>query len=117
MKITGTAPRVVALWGAFNGVLVLTLIGFGEQTLVMALAASMVGLVFIIAAATRLSIARHPVRRRYRQPAHGDSVVIFALGVLVAGLGLAYYPYLAIIAVIPFTMAALRELTVRQERT
>ncbi len=117
MKITGTAPRVVALWGFFNAVLVATLIGFGEQTLVMALAAAMVGLVFIIAAVTRLSIARHPVRRRYRVPAHGDSVVLAALGVLVAGLAFAYYPWLAFIAVVPFTMAALRELTVRQEGT
>ncbi len=114
MKVTATAARTVALWGVFNLVLVCTLLGFGEAGPVMAMAMSMVGLVFVIAALAWLSHRRHPDRSRYRQDANGDSVVIFALGVLLAGFAIAFYPFLAPVALVPIGIAALREISARR---
>ena len=114
MSITRTGARVVALWGLFNAVLVAVLFGFGELAPVLAMAASMVGLVFVIAAVVRAREPREQERNRWREEANGDSVLLFALAVLIAGLGLAFYPYLAILAVAPLTAAALRELSARR---
>lgn len=114
MKITSTPARVVALWGVFNVVLVAVLIGFGEQPTVIAIYASAAGLVEIIAALVWAGARRQERRTRWPQAPDGDSVVIFAAGVVLAGIGVCFYPYLAILAVVPFTLAALREISARR---
>lgn len=113
MKITSTAARVVALWGAFNFVLVIVLIGFGEQPTVIAIYASAAALVEIIAALVWVGARRQERATRWRQAPNGDAVVIFAAGVVLAALGVCFYPYVALLAIAPLGMAALTALSDR----
>ena len=46
--------------------------------------------------------------------ANGDSVLIFTAGVLIMALGIAFYWYVAMIAVLPFTLVAVREISARR---
>lgn len=113
MKITSTAPRVVALWGVFNFVLVAVLIGFGEQPTVIAIYASAAALVEIIAVLVWLGARRQEGRTIWRQAPNGDAAVIFAAGVVLAALGICFYPYVALLAIAPLGMAALTALSDR----
>lgn len=61
-----------------------------------------------------LGARRQGRRITWRQAPNGDSVAIFAAGVLAAALGVCFYPYLAILAVVPFRLAALREISARR---
>ena len=114
MKITSTPARVVALWGVFNVVLVAVLIGFGEQPTVIAIYASAAALVEVIAVLVWVGARRQERRTRWPQAPDGDSVVIFAAGVVLAGIGVCFYPYLAILAIAPFGMALLTEMSGRR---
>src|SRR3954469_16888117 len=66
-----TVPRVVALWGVGNGVLVVVLVGYGENGFAIALYGAVVALLEVVALAAWLSAvrlgergARSPVGRR-----------------------------------------------------
>lgn len=113
MTITSTAARVVALWGGFNFVFVAVLIGMGEQPVVIAIYASAAALVEIIAALVWVGARRQQRRTRWRHAPNGDAVVIFAAGVVLAALGVCFYPYVALLAIAPFAMAALTALSDR----
>ena len=109
-----SAPVVVAFWGLLNAALVATLAGFGEQVTVVIIYASAAALVEIIAAVVWLGVRRERHRSRWPQAPNGDSVLIFIAGVLIMALGLAFYWYLAIIAVLPFTLVAVKEISARR---
>jgi hypothetical protein len=64
VKATATAARTVALWGVCNAILVAVLVGFGENVPVMIMAASMVGLVFVLAAVVWIGARREEGRHR-----------------------------------------------------
>jgi len=109
-----SAPVVVAAWGLLNAALVVMLAGFGEQVTVIIIYASAAALVEIIAAVVWLGVRRERRRSRWPQAPNGDSVLIFIAGVAILALGLAFYWYLAIIAVLPFTLAAVKEISARR---
>ncbi len=117
-RLTGWG--VVALWGAFNAVLVAVLAGFivagyGDSPYDLETYGSSVGLVFLIAGAVWLG------RRRYRhcqygwrQPAGAGSVVLFAIAAMLAWLGLAFGIWIIIIAAFPLLLALLLEYAIRR---
>ena len=116
-----SAALVVAVWGIINGLLVAMLAGFGEQGAVVALYGGAAALVGIIAIAVWAGTRR---RRHLANPArpvwhaaNGDSVVILAIGILIAALGLAFYPYLALAAVPLLILSAAREFSARKSRS
>ncbi len=63
-----------------------------------------------------LALRRRGGRRVWPEPPPGDSVLIFALGVLVAALGWALSWYLTPPAILLFILAALRERKARSKR-
>jgi Cytochrome C and Quinol oxidase polypeptide I len=97
--------------GVFNFAFVCVLIGMGEQPVVIAIYASAAALVEIIAALVWLGARRQERRTRWRQAPNGDSIVIFAAGVVLAAIGACFYPYVALLAIAPLVMAALTELS------
>lgn len=116
-----SAALVVAGWGIINGLLVAMLAGFGEQAAAVALYASVAVLVEVVAFAVWAGTRR---RRHMRNPArpawhaaNGDSIVILAIAILVAALGLAFYPYLALAAILPFILFVMREVSARKSRS
>lgn len=109
-----SAPVVVAFWGLLNAALVATLAGFGEQVMVVIIYASAAALVEIIAVVVWLGLRRERGRSRWPQAPNGDNVLIFAAGVLIMALGIAFDWYLAFIALLPFTLAAIREISARR---
>lgn len=115
-----SAALVVAGWGIINGLLVAMLAGFGEETAVVILYGGAAALVEIIAIVVWAGTRR---RRHLANPArpvwhaaNGDSVVILAIGILVAALGIAFYPYLALAAVPLLLLFITRELSARSSR-
>jgi hypothetical protein len=113
MKLS--APTVVvAGWGLMNVVFVATLAGFGEQPAVIALYASVAATVEILAVLVWIGVRRRARRRTWRRAADGDSVLILAAGFLIAGLGLAFAWYLALLALPVFALAWAREITARR---
>jgi hypothetical protein len=116
-----SAALVVAGWGVVNGLLVAMLAGFGEQVAAVALYASVAVAVEVIAAVVWAGTRRrrhlpNPARPAWHA-ANGDSVVIAAIGILIAALALAFYPYLALAAVPPLILAATREISARKSRS
>lgn len=109
-----SAPVVVAFWGLINAALVAALAGFDEQVTVIIIYASAAALVEIIAAMVWLGARRERGRSQWPQAPNGDSVLIFIAGVAIMALGIAFYWYLALIAVLPFTLAAVREISARR---
>lgn len=114
------AALVVAGWGVFNGLLVAMLAGFGEQAAAVALYGGAAVLVEVIAVVVwvgtrRRRLLRNPARPAWH-PANGDSVVILAIAILIAALGLAFYPYLALAAVPLLILSASREVAARSSR-
>lgn len=108
-----SAAAVVALWGIINGLLVAMLAGFGEQIAVLALYGSVAALVEIIAIAVFMTTRRrqylsNPARPAWHAP-NGDSVLILAVAVLIAAVGLAFYPFLALAAVLPLAVFIIKE--------
>jgi hypothetical protein len=108
-----SAPAVVAGWGLMNVVFVAMLAGFGEQAAAIALYASVAAVVQIFALGVWIGARRRARRRTWRRAADGDSVLILAAGVLVAGLGLAFAWYLALLAIPIIALAGAREITAR----
>ena len=105
---------VVAFWGLLNGALVAILAGFGEQVTVVIIYASAAALVEVIAVAVWLGARRERGRRRWPQAPNGDSVLIFTAGVLIMALGIAFYWYVALVALLPFTLGVIREISARR---
>lgn len=109
-----SAPVVVAFWGLLNAALVAILAGFGEQVTVVIIYAAAAALVEVIAVAVWLGTRRERGRRRWPQAPNGDSVLIFAAGVLITALGIAFYWYVALVALLPFTLSVIREISARR---
>ena len=109
-----SAPVVVAFWGLLNAALVAILAGFGEQVTVVIIYASAAALVEIIAVAVWLGTRRERGRSRWPQSPNGDSVLIFTAGVLIVALGIAFYWYVALVALLPFTLVLIREISSRR---
>lgn len=110
-----SAALAVAFWGVVNGLLVAMLAGFGEGAAPVALYASVATLVELIAVAVWAGTRR---RRRMRNPArpnwhapNGDSILILAAAILIAALGVAFYPYLALAAVLPIAVVIVKEVS------
>lgn len=109
-----TAPLVVAAWGVINGALVAVFAGFGAKWAPLALYASAAFLVEIIAVAVWLTLRRR--RAGWPQRPNGDSIPLFALTILLVGLGIVFYWQLIPVAVIPLWFAITREATGRSNK-
>jgi hypothetical protein len=109
-----SAPAVVAAWGLLNAALAATLAGFGAQAVVIAIYASAAALVEIAAVVVWIALRRAGTPRAWPEPPDGDSVLLFAAAVIVAGLGVAFAWYLALLALLPLTGAVLREVSARR---
>jgi hypothetical protein len=107
------APLVVAFWGLLNGALVAVLAGFGAKPVVLAIYGGAATLVEVIAVIVWLT-QRRAGTRGVRVLPNGDSVLLFAVGVIIAGLSWIFYWQLAPIAVLPFGFAVAREVSVRR---
>ena len=86
-----TVPRVVALWGVANGVLVVMLIGYGESAFAVSLYASAVALIEVVALAAWLSARALPTSAG-RSPAgeRSDAAMVTAIGCAFVGVGLVW---------------------------
>jgi hypothetical protein len=109
------AAGVVAGWGVLNGALVATLAGFGAKPVVLAIYASSAGLVELVAVAVWLRERRGPGSPVWRQAPNGDSVALFAIGVLIFAFGWIVAWPLAVVSIAPFTFALMREISLRRE--
>jgi hypothetical protein len=112
---------VVALWGVFNAVLAAVLAGFvfggiGDSPVDLEAYWSGVGLVFVIAAAAWLARRYQPGQRGWRQPAGTASVVLFAVGALLAWMGVAFGIWLIILGAFPMALAIGLEIAYRRRR-
>ena len=116
MKLLAKPPVVVAGWGILNGVLAVVLIGFGGTALEFPVYLIAAALVVLNAGAVWLVLRGRPGRPVWRQARPGDSVLFFAIGVIVGALGWAFAWYLIPAAVIPFILAFLRERSARRQR-
>jgi O-antigen/teichoic acid export membrane protein len=110
-----SAPLVVAGWGVLNGALVAVLAGFGEQAAVLALYASAAALVEVIALVVWAGVRRRRRHRVWRRAPSGDSMLILAAGIAVAGLGWAFAWWFALASIPVFVLAISREISARQE--
>ena len=111
------AAAVVAGWGALNGALVTVLAVFGAAGTVVAIYGASAGLVEAAAIAFWAGQRRQDRRggqRAGREPPNGDSVLLTALGVLIAGLGWIFAWPLALVALLPFAAALLHEVSLRR---
>jgi hypothetical protein len=104
---------VVAAWGVLNGALVAVFAGFGAKWAPLALYASAAFLVEILAVAVWFSRGR---RTGWPQRPNGDSIPLFALAILIVGLGIVFYWQLAPVAIIPLFFALTREATGRSNK-
>jgi Na+-transporting methylmalonyl-CoA/oxaloacetate decarboxylase gamma subunit len=98
--VTVTVPRLVAVWGAANGVLLAVLIGYGENSFAIALYAAVVALLELIALVAWLSMVRNPEAGE-RSPAglRSDAALVTAIGVGFVGVGYVYKWWMALPAV------------------
>jgi hypothetical protein len=126
MRFHGAA--VAAGWAAGLGALAAVLAGFGGGPAVLAIFGSAAGLVALFAAAAwrgRRARRGRQARPAWRAPgspvwwapANGDSVVLAAIAVLIAGLAWVFWWQLAPIAVIPLFFAVRREISIRRGGT
>ena len=111
-----SAPAVVAFWGLLNAALAATLAGFGESPPVIVLYASVSALVLIIALVVLIASRRTGGARTWQQAPHADSALIFAAGVLIAGLAFAFSWLLLPVAALPLVLAGMREMTSHRRR-
>lgn len=116
MNLLAKPAVVVAGWGILNGVLAVVLAGFGGTALEFPVYLIAAALVVLNAGAVWLVLRGRPGGPVWREPPAADSVVFFAIGIIVAALGWAFAWYLAPAAVIPFILAFLRERAARRQR-
>lgn len=112
---------VVALWGLFNAVLAAVLTGFvlggyGDSPFDLEAYWSSVGLVLVVAAVIWLARRYRPWQRGWRQPAGTASVILFAVGVLLEWMGVAFGIWLIIIGAFPLALAIGLEVAYRRRR-
>jgi hypothetical protein len=105
------APAIMAIWGLFNVALLSVLAGFGAKPAVVGIYAASAALVELFAFAVWRR-HRHRGGGRRHLPS-GDSIPLVAAGIVIVGLGFAFYWPLAITAVVPFVLAFMRESSVR----
>jgi hypothetical protein len=103
---------VVAIWAVLNGLLVAMLAGFGESYFVLQLYGSAAAFVLVLAGLVWLGRRYRPWQRGWRQPAGTGSVALFAIGVMVLWLGLAFGMWVAILSAFPFVLALILEISV-----
>jgi hypothetical protein len=114
--VKATAGRVVAFWMLLNLALASILAGFGEWGPVLILYYGAVVLTGLIALAVQGGRARWRRRPAWWQAPNGDVVLITAVGLLITGLGVAFYPYLALVALPVFALALTKEITLRKNK-
>ena len=105
------APAIMAIWGVFNVALLSVLAGFGGKPAVVAIYAGSAALVELFALTAWRRYRRRGGGRR--QLPSGDSIPLVVAGIVVAGLGFVFYWPLAITAIAPFTLAFMRESSLR----
>lgn len=108
------AAGIAAAWGAMNGLLVVLLALFGAKPGVIAIYAASAALIEVAALAFWLGQRRRARSPAWREAPNGDSVVLFAIGVIVAGLGWFVARPLALLALLPFACGVLREISLRR---
>jgi hypothetical protein len=118
-RLTGWGA--VALWGALNAVFVALLAGFilggiGSSPFVVETYGSSAGLVFLIALAVWLGRRRRAQQRGWRQPAGTASVALFAIGAMLAWLGLAFGIWITVLAAFPLLLALILEYSIHRRR-
>lgn len=106
------APAIMAIWGVFNVALVGVLAGFGAKPAVVGIYAASAALVELFALAVWRGFHRQRGGRKHLPS--GDSIPLAAAGIVIVGLGFAFYWPLAITAVAPFALAFMRESSVRR---
>ena len=90
MKVT--APVVLVCWGLLNGALVLVLRGFGGTGIERALYGTAFGIIELFALA--IATSRRPgARELFFLPRSALPACIGALGVVIDGLGLSFWPW------------------------
>ncbi|MDA8287745.1 MAG: hypothetical protein M0014_04675 [Actinomycetota bacterium] len=92
MKVT--APVVLVCWGLLNGALVLVLRGFGGTGIELALYGTAFGIIELFALAIAIATSRRPgARELFFLPRSALPACIGALGVVIDGLGLSFWPW------------------------
>lgn len=92
MKVT--APVVLVCWGLLNGALVLVLRGFGGTGIERALYGTAFGIIELFALAIAIATSRRPgARELFFLPRSALPACIGALGVVIDGLGLSFWPW------------------------
>jgi hypothetical protein len=112
-----SAPVVVAIWAVLNGLLAAMLAGFGENYFALQLYGSAAAFVLVLAGLVWLGRRYRPWQRGWRQPAGTGSVALFAIGVMLLWLGLAFGKWVAILAAFPFLLALVLEILVHVRKT
>lgn len=105
------AAAIMAVWGVFNVALVGVLAGFGATPAVVGIYATSAAVVELFAFAVWRGQRRRGGGQRHLPS--GDSIPLVAAGIVIVGLGFAFYWPLAITAIAPFALAFLRESSVR----
>jgi hypothetical protein len=95
----------VAIWAVLLGLLVAMGTGFGNSTFVLEVSGSSAGFVLLLAGAVWLDRRLRPDRGYLRYPTRVGGVVLFAVAVTLAWLGLAFGAWLTMIAAVPFIAA------------
>jgi hypothetical protein len=96
---------VVAIWAVLLGLLVAMGAGFGNNPFVLEVSGSSAGFVLLLAGAVWLDRRLRPRRGYLRQPTRVGGVVLFAVAVMLAWLGLAFGAWLTMVAAVPFIAA------------
>lgn len=92
MKVT--APVVLVCWGLLNGALVLVLRGFGGTGIELALYGTAFGIIELFALAIAIAASRRPAGGElFFLPRSALPACIGALGVIIDGLGLSFWPW------------------------
>jgi hypothetical protein len=112
-----SATVVVAIWAVLNGLLVALLAAFRGSDFVLELYGSAAAFVLVLAGVVWLGRRHRPWQRGWRQPAGTGSVALFAVGVMLLWLGLAFGKWVAILSAFPFVLALVLEISARARRT